>query len=192
MPAEVHVNDRELLRRTRAGEPDAFGTFYREHRAAVLGFLRVRVRSAEVAADLMCETFTQALVAVHDSEHELPVVPIAWLLTIARNLLIDSSRRGRVEDSTRQRLAMQPLELSDRDLDAIDQAASEADVLQLLHDALPADQAQAFRARVLDDREYAEIARELKTSESVVRKKVSRARQQLRSLRLEGRDELST
>lgn len=192
MPAEVHVNDRELLRRTRAGEPEAFGTFYREHRGAVLGFLRVRVRSAEVAADLMCETFTQALVAVHDGERELPVAPIAWLLTIARNLLIDSSRRGRVEDSTRQRLAMQPLELSDRDLDAIDQAASEADVLQLLRDALPADQAQAFRARVLDDREYAEIARELKTSESVVRKKVSRARQQLRSLRLEGRDELST
>jgi RNA polymerase sigma factor (sigma-70 family) len=192
MPAEVHVNDRELLRRTRMGESEAFGAFYREHRGAVLGFLRVRVPSAELAADLMCETFTRALVAVHDNGSELPVVPIAWLLTIARNLLIDAVRRGRVEDATRRQLAMQPLELGNRDLEAIEQAASEADVLRLLRDVLPADQAQAFAARVLDDREYAEIARELKTSESVVRKKVSRARQQLQSLRLEDRDELST
>jgi RNA polymerase sigma-70 factor (ECF subfamily) len=86
---------------------------------------------------------------------------------------------------------MEPLQLNDRDLDVIDRAADEADVRRLVRDALPADQASAFIARVLDDREYAEIARDLKTSESVVRQRVSRARRQLRARRMEGGDELS-
>jgi DNA-directed RNA polymerase specialized sigma24 family protein len=102
MDAEIHVADRELLRRTREGDADAFATFYRARNRAVLAYLRVRVPSAELATDLMCETFTQALVVVHDRSRELPVVPIAWFLTIARNELIDSIRRGRVSDTTRR------------------------------------------------------------------------------------------
>ena len=140
------VNDRDLLRRTRLGDAEAFGAFLpRLHRGAVLGFLRVRVASAELAADLMCETFAQALVAVHNAERDLPVVPIAWLLTIARNLLIDSARRRRVEDATRRRLAMQRLELSDRDLLEVEQKAADADVMAHLRDALPPDELRVFR-----------------------------------------------
>lgn len=192
MGAVAHVSDRELLRRTRQGDSEAFGVFYSAHRGALLGFFRVRVPSAELAADLMCETFTRALIAVHDAERELPVVPIAWLLTIARRLLVDSARRGRVEDETRRRLAMQPLELSDRDLLAVEQEAADADALAELRVALPPDELQAFIARVVDDRDYEVIAEELQVSSSVVRKRVSRARARLRSLRLEAHNELSS
>jgi RNA polymerase sigma-70 factor (ECF subfamily) len=131
----------------------------------------------------MCETFAKALVAVHDRDRELPIVPLAWLLTIARNELTDSVRRGRVADDTRRRLAMEPLELSDRDLEAVADAAADASVLAHLTELLPADQVQALTARVLDGRDYAEIARDLQTSQSVVRKRVSRALAQLRSIR---------
>lgn len=139
----------------------------------------------------MCETFTQALVAVHDSAQELPAVPIAWLVTIARNVLVDSVRRGRVADEARRRLAVEPLELSDRDLAAIDEAATEAEVMADLRAVLPPDQLQAFIARVFDERDYADIAHELETSPSVVRKRVSRALAQLRAVREES-NELST
>jgi len=113
MTAVAHSADRALLARTRAGDAEAFGEFYRARRGAVLAFLRPRVASAELAADLMCETFVAALAAVHAGERELPDVPVAWLVTIARNQLIDSVRRGRVEDAARRRLAMAPLELRD-------------------------------------------------------------------------------
>lgn len=59
------VSDRELLARTRAGDAEAFGLFYRGRRNDVLGFLSRRVPSPEIAADVMCETFVKALVAVH-------------------------------------------------------------------------------------------------------------------------------
>jgi RNA polymerase sigma factor (sigma-70 family) len=185
MSALVHARDRELLRRTREGDAEAFGLFYRARRGDALAFLRVRVPSAELAADLMCETFAKALVAVHDTERELPMVPLAWPLAIARNELIDSVRRGRVADDTRRRLAMQPLEFSDRDLAAVDDAIADADLLGQLRDVLPADQFRALTARVIDGREYAQIAEELQTSQSVVRKRVSRALAQLRSIREE-------
>lgn len=185
MSAAVHVRDRDLLRRTREGDAEAFGLFYRARRGDVLGFLRVRVPSAELAADLMCETFAKALVAVHDSGRELPVVPVAWLVAIARNELIDSVRRGRIADDTRRRLVMQPLELSDRDLEAVDDALADADLLGQLREMLPVDQFQALTARVIDGRDYAEIAQDLQASQSVVRKRVSRALEQLRSVRQE-------
>jgi RNA polymerase sigma-70 factor (ECF subfamily) len=183
--AAVHVHDRELLRRAREGDAEAFGSFYQARRGDLLAFLRVRVPSAELAADLMCETFAKALVAVHDTDRELPMAPIAWLLTIARNELTDSLRRGRVADDTRRRLAMQPVELSDRDFAAVEDATADAHLLRQLQELLPADQFQALTARVIDGREYAELARELQTSESVVRKRVSRALSHLRSIRQE-------
>jgi RNA polymerase sigma-70 factor (ECF subfamily) len=185
MSAEVHVHDRELLRRTRNGDADAFGSFYRAHRATVLAFLRVRVASPELAADLMCETFTKALVAVHDASRDLPVVPIAWLLTIARNEHIDAVRRGSVTDGTRRRLAMEPLELTDADIEAVEDAAADEHLLIELESTLPADQFQAFTARVLDGRDYDDIASELACSPSVVRKRVSRAVAHLRATRQE-------
>ena len=187
MGASEHERDRELLRRTREGDADAFGVFYRERRGAVLALLRPRVAGPEIAADLMCETFVRALVAVHDEQRDLPVVPIAWLLTIARNELIDSVRRGRVADETRRRLAMQPLELSDRDLEAVESAAANEDAIATLASVLPAEQLEALLARVIDERPYEEIAAELECSPSVVRKRVSRAVARLRSTRLEAR-----
>ena len=80
---------------------------------------------------------------------------------------------------------MQPLELSDQDIAAFEDAAADADVLAELEKLLPADQLQALTARVIDEREYAEIAQDLDTSQSVVRKRVSRALAQLRSIRQE-------
>jgi RNA polymerase sigma-70 factor (ECF subfamily) len=49
-----------------------------------------------------------------------------------------------------------------------------------LLEQLPRDQADAIRARVLDDRPYPEIAAELQTSELVIRKRVSRGLATLR------------
>jgi len=81
------VRDRELLRRARLGDCEAFEAFHSAHRGAVLAFFRVRVRGAGLATELTGETFMRALAAVRDEERELPAVPIAWLLTIARHLL---------------------------------------------------------------------------------------------------------
>jgi RNA polymerase sigma-70 factor (ECF subfamily) len=46
---------------------------------------------------------------------------------------------------------------------------------------LPRDEAEALRARVVDEQDYREIASELQCSEAVVRKRVSRGLARLRA-----------
>jgi RNA polymerase sigma factor (sigma-70 family) len=171
----VGTSDEQLLREARAGVGESLGVLYVRHHEVVLAFLARRVRQPELAADLMAETFASLLALVRDTERDLPPVPVAWLLMTARNLLVDVYRRGKVDDRARRRLSMQPLVLDDRDLERVEQIASETDLLRELSTKLQPDQFQALRARVLDDREYADIAAELSCSESVVRKRVSRA-----------------
>jgi RNA polymerase sigma-70 factor (ECF subfamily) len=61
------------------------------------------------------------------------------------------------------------------------------DVLARLRATLPADQFDALTARVIEGRDYADIATELECSPSVVRKRVSRAVAHLRFARQENR-----
>ncbi len=173
-------SDLELLRATRIGEAEAFGAFYRRHRAVVLAFLGRRGRDPEVAADLLAETFAAALVAVLDTDRELPEQPLAWLMTVARNKLIDSARRGQVERVARKRLALEPLTLDDDGLQRIVELIGATDVAERLAEQLPKEQFDALRLRILNEKDYAEIAGELRCSQAVVRKRVSRALQTLR------------
>ncbi|MGD0387295.1 MAG: RNA polymerase sigma factor [Solirubrobacteraceae bacterium] len=96
----------------------------------------------------------------------------AWLFAIARHRWFDALRHGQVEDRARRGLEMQALVVDDHALAVIERLAA-AGAMDLL-DALPDDQRDAVIARHLDDREYDEIAAQLRCSESVVRKRVSR------------------
>ena len=162
-------------------EPEAFTVFYERHVDMVLAFLRRRTSSPEVAADLMAETFAAALLGLHTGTAPEEIeVPIAWLLGIARNKLFESYRRGKVEAAARERLGLEPLVLDDTDLALVDEL-SETDLVRQLADLLPPDQLEALRARVIDERDDEDIARDLQCSEAVVRKRVSRALRTLRT-----------
>lgn len=167
--------DRQLLVEAREGRGESFEVLFRRHHAVVLSFLTRRVEGPELAADLMAETFASLVALVKDRTRPLPPVPLAWLLVSGRNLLIDSYRRGRVDNEARIRLSMLPVVLDDRDLERVEELSAETDLLRELSERLDPDQLRAIRARILDDREYADIAAELECSESVVRKRVSRA-----------------
>lgn len=162
-----------------AGDPEAFARFYRTYRDAVLFYFRRRVRDPELAADLMMEVFAAALLASQRGRVD-PENPAAWLFGVARNKLADSYRRGAVEASARQRLGLEPLAMTDADLERIDELTDEDRILEYL-DGLPEGQRELVRARVLEDEEYEEIARRLGTSPVVVRKRLSRALHRLKN-----------
>jgi RNA polymerase sigma-70 factor (ECF subfamily) len=166
-----------------AHEPDAFATFYDRYSEPVFAFLLVRTRRRDLAADLTAETFAAALGGAGAYRGTAPTAA-PWLFGIARNKMLDAVRRKRVEDAARRRLGMQPLVVSDEDLAELearlDLAAHEA----WLHEALaslPPDQRDAVLARVVDERDYAEIAAEVSCSPAVVRKRVSRGLATLRA-----------
>jgi RNA polymerase sigma factor (sigma-70 family) len=169
-----------------ARRPEAFGTFYRRHVKAVLAYLLARTRQPELAADLCAEVFATALEQADRFDPERGPAR-AWLLAMAGSRLIDSVRRGQVEDRARQRLGMPPRALTDRDLERIEELVDVErglDAEALVAD-LPPEQREAVLARVVHERDYGDIAKELKVSDAVVRQRVSRGLAVMRA-RMEG------
>jgi RNA polymerase sigma-70 factor (ECF subfamily) len=160
-------------------DPDAFVAFYRRHERAVATFLMRRTGRAELAADLTSEGFAAALIAFRD-RGEPAVSEQAWLYGIAQHKLIDSYRRGRVEDAARVTLGMRPTVIDDESLRAIAALTAETPALELVA-ALPEEQRVAVTGRVIEERTYDELAASLGLSEQVVRKRVSRGLAQLRA-----------
>jgi RNA polymerase sigma-70 factor (ECF subfamily) len=174
----MSITDEELLAAS-AADPEAFGLFYDRHEPELLRFFMRAVRRADLAADLTAEVFACALAGAASFDGARGTAR-AWLFGIARHELADTWERGRVEDKARRRLGMEPVALSDESLERIERLdASSGAALSLLAE-LPADQREAVQGRVVDERDYAELAESLRCSESVVRQRVSRG---LRSLR---------
>lgn len=173
MPPSGTSIDASLL----ADDATAFGAFYRRHEDAVLGFFLRRTRSSELAADLTAETFARALEGRHRYDADLGDAS-AWLFGIARNLLMRSVQRGRVDDSMRRQLQMEPITLDDEELARIDALAGEPALAALAE--LPDDQRVAVLGHVVDEESYEALAGRLDCSQSVVRQRVSRG---LRTLR---------
>lgn len=174
-------SDEELLVRG-ARDAQAFGELYDRYEDPLLGFLRRATGSADLAADLTAEVFAVAIASAGSFRPELGNAR-GWLFGIARHELAQSWRRGRVDAQARRRLGMEPIVLSDENLERIDRLgeAGRVDSLTLL-ETLPADQRAAVRARVIDGLDYSEAALELGCSELVVRQRVSRGLRRLRAL----------
>jgi len=166
-------SDAALLRAAREADPEAFGAFYARHVDAILRFFGRRVTDREAVADLTAECFAAALLSVGRWDAARGE-PAAWLFGIAAHQLSRYHRRGAVERRARERLGIERIALSDAELRAVLDGTDE------LLAALPADQRTAVAARVLDDRDYDDIATELGVSEPVVRKRVSRGLATLR------------
>jgi RNA polymerase sigma factor (sigma-70 family) len=172
--------DRALVAAVADGDEAAFGRLYRRHLPLVVRWCLRETGNRELAADLAAEVFAAALISARRFRAERGSVA-AWLLGIARNKLLESRRRMRVEDSARRRLRLEPVSLTDADLDRVDDLASlDREILELV-DELPASLRDALAARVLHERPYEEIAAEMRCSQSVVRQRVSRALKTLRS-----------
>ena len=170
----VHDTDEALLR---SGDLDDFGVFYDRYVTALLSFFQRRTNDPEAAADLTAETFAAAMLARRRYK-PLGDTAAGWLFAIAQHKLTDYRRRGSAETRMRERLGMEPVEVSAEDVEMIRWLGEEV-AIQMVEE-LPAEQRDAIRAHVLEDRDYAEIARSERLSEATVRKRVSRGLRVLR------------
>jgi RNA polymerase sigma factor (sigma-70 family) len=167
------LTDDELLAATR-DDPDAFGAFYERHARPVLAFLARRCEDREQALDLTAEVFAAALVA--SPRYRPGEAPArAWLLGIADNQLAMARRRGGRADAARRRLGMPRLSFGEEALARVEEIldAEGSNYLAGLAE-LNDDERSAVTARVIDERDYAELAATTGLTEATVRKRVSR------------------
>jgi RNA polymerase sigma factor (sigma-70 family) len=173
-------SDAQLLAAIARCDDRAFSAFYRRHLSTVVGWCARRT-DPELAADLTAEVFAAVLIgaARYEPTHDSAA---GWLLGIARNVLGHSVRRGRVDARARERLGASPLTVENDDLARVLELADErASSVRDLLAGLPVDERAAVRARVIEERDYGEIARSVGCSEMVIRKRVSRGLARLRA-----------
>jgi RNA polymerase sigma-70 factor (ECF subfamily) len=88
-----------LVRRIRAGDTAAFDDVYSEFNARLYNFLRRLSRSAEIAEDLLEETWLRFVSSGATLETDTRLAP--WLFAVARNLFVSYCRsRGREQSYT--------------------------------------------------------------------------------------------
>jgi RNA polymerase sigma factor (sigma-70 family) len=179
------LSDDELLKRT-GDDRDAFGEFYDRHVKAVLGELRRAGLRTEEALDLTAEVFAAALLASRRYRPgEAPAR--AWLFGIARNKVMHRRRRAATETAARRRLGMPRLTYSDEALERVEELL-DAERARYVNGAaeLPPAEREAVVARVIEEREYDEIAAATGATPAAVRQRVSRGLAKLARL---GREE---
>lgn len=165
------LGDAALVARTR-GEPEAFAALYRRYERPILGYLVRRLGSGDLAADAAAETFAGALASIRRGA--LPQGEVsAWLFGIARIKAAEAHRKGFCDDAARRELAMAPVDLTPEQEVLIEALGGDDRVSELV-DGLPEAQRAAIVARILDERDYLDIAEEQDCSEATIRQRVSR------------------
>lgn len=83
-----------LVARAQAGDSSAFGEIYDRYNETVYRYIYFRVNNAQLAEDLASETFLRALRRISSFSWQGRAFG-AWLVTIARNLVVDHFKSGR-------------------------------------------------------------------------------------------------
>jgi RNA polymerase sigma-70 factor (ECF subfamily) len=138
-----------------------------------------QTRDPDAAHDLTAETFAQAWLVRARFRDESGGSALPWLLGIARNVLLMSVRRRRLEHRACERLGMR--ERLDGPPAAVEPIEAWLDGIDELLAELPRGQRDALRMRLVEDRDYAGVAAALGTTEQAARVRVHRALRTLRA-----------
>jgi len=176
-------SDAELLRLTAEQiDSEAFGAFYRRHQDPLTAFLLHHTRNPDVAQDLVAETFAVAYSKAGRFDPDRGDGR-RWLFGIARIAMLASNRLGGAEEAVRLKIAVATRAYTDEDWEQADARvdSSLSDVVAGLGD-LTDEERDAVVARVIEDRDYTDIARRQGTSEAAIRQRVSRGLRKLGKL----------
>ncbi|HXB66480.1 MAG TPA: RNA polymerase sigma factor [Solirubrobacteraceae bacterium] len=180
--------DAELIRASRR-DPAAFSVLFERHAALMQRWLVAQTADGAVAHELLAETFAQAWRGRARFRGEDERSGGAWLYGIARNLLRQHRKRGRVESAGRRRLSMATDAVQWDGAEEIDERIDAQQLSSAVRDAfaeLTPEQQQAIAYRVIGDLSYDEVAAQLQCTTATARTRVFRGLYALRASIVKG------
>lgn len=154
------------------------------HALALRQWLFAQTGDATVSHDLLAETFAQAWRGLGRFRGDDERSGVAWLYGIARHLVSQHHKRGRVETAGRTRLGMATVT---RDDGGIEELPARIDAHQLSAEVreafagLTTNQRAAIGYRIIDELSYEEVAMRLRCSPVTARARVFRGLRSMRS-----------
>ena len=169
-------DEAQLVKRAKQGDPAAFAEIYTRHHDAIYAYLYYRVGDVRVAEDLAGEVFLRLVARIGKFTYRGRPI-LAWLYTIARNLLIDHQRKQVRSDTADieehwPTNAPGPAEVAERGL------TRDCLIRSLKH--LTEDQQRVILHKLLEGRTNREVADLLGKTEGAVKSLQHRALASLR------------
>ncbi len=175
----------ELVRRTLAGDLDAFGSLYRTYRPRVYAAVRGRTGNPDDAEDLVQMTFMRAFLGLAGFRGEAAFS--TWLTQIAINVCTTHFRAQRARQARMDVVADSGAELretwepahSEDPAEALDRKENQEMLMQSIQ-KLPTPYREAMLLRYAEERSYLEITEALQVLIGTVKSWLYRAREQLK------------
>ncbi len=156
------LTDEQLVTAYAAGDNKAFDVLLTRHKQRLYTYILQYVHDSDAADDIFQETFVKAITTIKQGRYNDMGKFGAWLFRIARNLVIDSFRSEKSENTTNADSAPYDVfnrrELSDDTIeDTLIDMQIEEDVRRLI-DYLPELQQEVLRMRFYENLSFKEIA----------------------------------
>jgi RNA polymerase sigma-70 factor (ECF subfamily) len=174
--------ERSLFVRARQ-DPSTFGDVYDEYHRQVLQFFARQTLDPEVAFDLMAETFAEVLAGLQGFRGHSEGEGRKWMWTIARHQLYRWRERGAVERRNLGRMGIPVASLGPQEYERIEELADidrfYRPVIEKALATLSEEERDVLEQRVINHRDYDDIACEYHITTVAVRVRVSRALRRL-------------
>lgn len=154
--------DYELAKLYENGNDNAFDELLQRHQNYVYSYILFLVKEEERADDIFQETFTRAIIAIRSHKYQTTGKFSAWLIRIAHNLIIDSSRETEsgkliIQENFTPNI-LNDIRLSEGAIETNIIEQQKSDQIKMMLDYLPAVQREVIILRFYEDLSFKEIA----------------------------------
>ncbi len=171
------MDDEQLVRAAQQGDSSAYEELVSRWAARLLGYIRARVRHAEVAEDLAQDCLLRGFKKLDSLSN--PKRFGAWLLSIAHHAVLDWKKARARREIQFHHSEYQPDPKVTRPGFSIENQERNDEVMHAI-DALPEGQREAILIYYFDDVTYQELSTMLGISFSAVNARLTKARAALR------------
>ena len=154
--------DYELVELYENGNDNAFDELLQRHQSYVYSYILFLVKVEERADDIFQETFTRAIMAIRSHKYQTTGKFSAWLIRIAHNLIIDTTREtesGKL--ITQEKFTpgiLNDIRLSEGGIENNIIEEQKASQIRKMLDYLPDVQREVILLRFYEDLSFKEIA----------------------------------
>ena len=154
--------DYELVELYENGNDKAFDEILQRHQNYVYSYILFLVKEEDVADDIFQETFTRAIIAIRSHRYQTTGKFSAWLIRIAHNLIVDSTRETETGKIIFQEKfssnILNDIRLSEAAIEGNIMEEQKADQIRKMLDYLPEVQREVIIMRFYEDLSFKEIA----------------------------------